>query len=108
MTFCSTVMCGNRAYDWNTVLTGRLFGGLSPISSPKILMLPSVGNSSPAIIRSVVVLPQPDGPSSEKNSPSRICRSMSSTASAASPNRLVTPWMPTAQRSSFIGGLRGR
>ena len=31
-----------------------------------------MGSSSPAIIRSVVVLPQPDGPSSEKNSPARI------------------------------------
>ena len=28
-----------------------------------------MGSSKPAIIRRVVVLPQPDGPSSEKNSP---------------------------------------
>ena len=33
-----------------------------------------MGRSNPAIIRSVVVLPQPDGPSSEKNSPGGICR----------------------------------
>jgi hypothetical protein len=32
-------------------------------------MAPEVGVSKPAIIRSVVVLPQPDGPSIEKNSP---------------------------------------
>ena len=32
-------------------------------------MRPLVGCSKPAIIRSVVVLPQPDGPSIEKNSP---------------------------------------
>ena len=32
-------------------------------------MRPEVGNSSPAIMRSVVVLPQPDGPSRQKNSP---------------------------------------
>ena len=32
--------------------------------------MPPVGSSSPAIIRSVVVLPQPDGPSMTKNSPS--------------------------------------
>ena len=31
---------------------------------------------SPAIIRSVVVLPEPDGPSSEKNSPRPMSRSM--------------------------------
>ena len=33
--------------------------------------MPAVGSSKPPIMRSVVVLPQPDGPSSEKNSPSR-------------------------------------
>ncbi len=31
-----------------------------------------VGVSNPAIMRSVVVLPQPDGPSIEKNSPSAM------------------------------------
>ena len=30
----ATVMWGKSAYDWNTVLTGRLLGGRSPISSP--------------------------------------------------------------------------
>src|SRR4029079_4259918 len=43
-------------------------------------MVPAGGSSRPAIIRSTVVLPEPDGPSIEKNSPSRISRSMSSTA----------------------------
>ena len=33
----------------------------------------------PAIIRSVVVLPHPEGPSSEKNSPAAMSRSMEST-----------------------------
>ena len=31
--------------------------------------MPDVGVSRPATIRSVVVLPQPDGPSSAKNEP---------------------------------------
>ena len=31
-----------------------------------------MGSSKPAIMRSTVVLPLPDGPSSEKNSPSSI------------------------------------
>ena len=35
-------------------------------------MLPPVGCSKPPIIRSVVVLPQPEGPRSEKNSPGSI------------------------------------
>ena len=34
-------------------------------------MRPLVGRSKPAIMRSVVVLPQPDGPSIVKNSPRR-------------------------------------
>ena len=42
----------------------RWLGGNSLISSPSSTMRPSVGNSKPAIRRSVVVLPQPDGPSS--------------------------------------------
>ena len=45
-------------------------------SSPWSRIRPSVGSSKPAIIRSVVVLPEPDGPSIEKNSPSRTSRSM--------------------------------
>ena len=39
------------------------------MSLPSSRIRPSVGCSKPAIIRSVVVLPQPDGPSIEKNSP---------------------------------------
>ena len=39
-----------------------------------------MGCSKPAIRRSVVVLPQPDGPSSEKNSPWLTDRSSASTA----------------------------
>ena len=39
-----------------------------------------MGVSKPAIIRSMVVLPQPDGPSIEKNSPCAIEKSASCTA----------------------------
>ena len=65
-------MCGNSAYCWKTVLTLRLYGGTFETSSPSSRIWPSEGCSKPAIIRSVVVLPQPDGPSIEKNSPRRI------------------------------------
>src|SRR3989442_8516270 len=41
---------------------------------------PDVGRSSPAIIRSSVVLPEPEEPSRTRNSPSRIERSTPSTA----------------------------
>ena len=46
------------------------------ISRSFISIVPSDGSMKPAIIRSVVVLPQPDGPSSDTNSPSCSARSM--------------------------------
>src|SRR5712692_1289786 len=50
---------------------------------------PELGCSRPAIIRSSVVFPQPDGPRSTRNSPSRVTRSTPSTA-RTSPNSLRT------------------
>ncbi len=73
-------MCGNSAYCWNTVLTLRRYGGTLDTSAPSSTIRPSVGCSKPAIILSSVVLPQPDGPSSEKNSPRRMAKSARSTA----------------------------
>ena len=43
-------------------------------------MVPAVGNSSPAIMRSVVVLPQPEGPSRQRNSPSSTVKLAALTA----------------------------
>ena len=48
----------------------RLSAGTCATSCPSSRICPELGSSSPAIIRSVVVLPQPEGPSSMKNSPS--------------------------------------
>src|SRR5215210_9009297 len=48
-------------------------------------MCPSFTSSSPASIRSVVDLPQPDGPTSTMNSPSPISRSMPGTAGESAP-----------------------
>ena len=59
------------------------------ITSPSISMVPAVGVSRPASIRSVVVFPHPDGPSKEMNSPCSIARLKSSTAVTA-PKRQVT------------------
>ncbi len=56
------------------MLVGRWFGCTLAMSWPSIEMLPSVGDSKPEIIRSSVVLPQPEGPSSAKNSPWPISR----------------------------------
>src|SRR5712691_7720280 len=71
------------------MLTGRRFGDTDVTSCPCKTMRPSSGTSKPAIIRRVVVLPQPLGPSSEKNSPSAMSSVTSCTASTL-PNRLLT------------------
>ena len=50
------------------MFTARLLGGIGAMSCPASRICPSVGFSNPASIRIIVVLPQPDGPSSAKNS----------------------------------------
>ncbi len=52
---------------------------------PFMVIEPSVGDMKPAIMRSVVVLPQPDGPNSETNSPSPSASVTSRTACSVSP-----------------------
>ena len=44
------------------------------MSRPSNRMRPEVGVSSPAMMRSAVDLPQPEGPTSETNSPSAMSR----------------------------------
>src|SRR5437868_6133639 len=58
------------------------------------MMLPPSGARNPASSRSVVVLPQPEGPSSDRNSPSSIVRLRSETA-LTSANRRVRLLMMT-------------
>src|SRR5215831_13762107 len=85
------------------MLTSRLFGGTFVTSWPCSRIAPWVGSSKPAIIRMVVVLPQPDGPSREKNSPSRMSRSIPATAVITSPrawNSLTTPDSSMAGRAA--------
>jgi hypothetical protein len=57
-----------------------LWGGTRETSAPSSRIAPSVGVSKPAIILRVVVFPQPDGPSIEKNSPDAMEKSASDTA----------------------------
>ena len=74
--------------------------------SPLIRMKPSSGCSNPASMRSVVVLPHPDGPSNDRNSPGSTDRLSRSTATIE-PNRFVTSVSSTAPRSDSppLGGL---
>ena len=58
----------------------RLEAGNCEISRSPIRIEPLVTVSKPAIMRNVVVLPQPDGPSSATSSPGSIARSMPFTA----------------------------
>src|SRR5258705_662610 len=53
------------------------------MSAPPSVTRPASGRSKPAITRSVVVLPDPDGPRSVKNSPSATVRSTSATATTS-------------------------
>src|SRR5438067_7542054 len=66
----------------------RFSGGTSFIRLPAMTMSPAVARSSPAIILSVVVLPQPEGPRRHTTSPAATLRSTSFTATKA-PNFLV-------------------
>ena len=67
----------------------RCLGGMSLTIWSPIHTSPSVGSSRPAIIRSNVDFPHPEGPSSTMNSRSPMSRTTLSTA-VTSPNRLDT------------------
>ena len=58
----------------------RSFGGRSLTTRSPMLMVPPVISSSPAMDRSAVDLPHPDGPTRTMNSPSAMSRLSSSTA----------------------------
>src|SRR5438067_13903351 len=81
-----TFMCGYSAKSWNTKPISRCDARLYVTSSPSSSILPDDGSSRPAIIRSVVVLPQPEGPSRTKNSPSAMVNDDARTA-VKSPKR---------------------
>ena len=54
--------------------TLRWLGFSRVMSLPATTILPAVGSSKPATMRSTVVLPQPDGPRNETNSPGSTSR----------------------------------
>ena len=74
-----TVMCGYSAYDWNTKAMSRLVGGSWSTRRSSMWISPLVTLSRPASMRSSVDLPQPEGPSSTRNSPSATSSEMSLT-----------------------------
>ena len=74
-------MCGNSAYDWNVVFTGRRCGGSAVMSRPPSTTCPALGTMNPPSVRNSVVLPDPEPPSSTNISPLPIARSTPSNAS---------------------------
>jgi hypothetical protein len=71
-----TVAHGISVGSWKTKLTSRVCS-LARFSSAGHSIAPADGSSRPAIMRSAVLLPQPDGPSRLTNSPRRTSRLMS-------------------------------
>ncbi len=86
------------------MLTGRWCGRTCAMSLPSSRMRPSSGVSKPASIRNSVVLPQPLGPSSAKNSPALMSSDSRSTA-RKTPNFFTTASM---RSSGIVGRVRAR
>ena len=71
-TFSATVRCGNRRIGLeHHAHVALVHGQVGDVAAADVDAARS-GVSKPAIMRSDVVLPQPDGPSSEKNSPAAM------------------------------------
>src|SRR5437870_3520160 len=68
----------------------RYLGATSMTTRSSNTTRPSLIDSRPAMQRRAVVLPQPDGPTRTRNSPSAICRFRSLTAWTSAENRFVT------------------
>ena len=75
--------------------TSRSVADSRVTSSPPMKMEPELAISRPAIRRSVVVLPHPEGPSRVTRVPASMVKLMSATATTG-PKALVTSWKRTA------------
>ncbi len=71
-TLSTTVRCGNRPACWMTYpIPRRSSAGSVPVmSSPSMRIRPAVGSIIRLIMRSEVVLPHPEGPTSTVMAPS--------------------------------------
>src|SRR5918999_1865209 len=76
--------------------TCRARGGSPLTTFPPIRTSPSVASSSPAMVRRSVVLPQPEGPSSTRYSPSAVAMSTPSTATTSPWKVFLSPRSSTA------------
>ena len=76
----SAMLAGGLAYVFGPIVVFWLMGLLAACSIVAMLMVPAVGCSRPATQRKVVVLPQPEGPSSTTISPAGTAKLTPSTA----------------------------
>src|SRR6478672_4660145 len=85
----------------------REFGLACVMSRPSSVMRPAVTSAKPAIICKVVVFPQPEGPSSETNSPLSTERFMSTTARVGPYDLFTFARVRNDMRSTFAddGGM---
>src|ERR671919_819899 len=92
--FRRTERLGNIAVSWKTKARLRSLGGTRVMLRPRIQIASSLsGCSSPAMQRNVVVLPQPDGPSITRSSPSSISRLTSLQATTLPPRKVLRRWL---------------
>ena len=80
-----TLRCGNSAYPWKTMATGRRSGASRVASVPSRWTVPCCGRTRPATTRSSVDFPLPDGPTTASTSPGATCRLTPSSAGAGEP-----------------------
>ena len=84
--------------------TLRWLGFSRVMSLPPTTILPEVGSSKPATMRSTVVLPQPDGPRKETNSPAPTSR-LKSWTTVVGPKDLRTCWIERKGSAMAFGFL---
>src|SRR5512145_925583 len=94
----NTVAQGISVGSWNT----KPISVAPCLAPPGHSMAPYVASPSPAISRSAVLFPQPDGPSRLTNSCSPTSRSKRSSASTPLPNRLPTSRSRTRCREEMV------
>ena len=88
--------------------TLRWLGFSRVMSLPATTILPADGSSKPATMRSTVVLPQPDGPRNETNSPGSTSR-LKSWTTVLAPKDFRTCWMErNGSAMAFSFGQFGR
>src|SRR5438105_6435165 len=101
-TLASAVRHGSSAGSWNTKPMSRRRRA-APAVPPRMRMSPADGGTRSATARSSVDLPQPEGPSSVRNSPRVTSRSMPDNAVTlrwSVKNRTLMPRHATACRGS--------